>query len=421
MPNVWLLPLSDLTPEQQRVVELPPDDHRLVLGPPGSGKTQVLIHRANYLQQKYKVSHDRYRVFVFTNVIKEYIRSGFEFLHLPDDAVSTFDYWCCDMYEKHISRRLPFQNNSRIVNFPKVRADVLNLLRSRSNLRFPLDFIMVDEGQDLAPDVYEIMRLISRHVTVFADPAQKIFEDGASEKFIVETLGIQKRYLSLLGDYRNAAYVAQLASHFIPDVQARSQFLMQIHTEQKVKEKPLLFIAPDFDSEIDRLAEIIKQRQLNNERIGIIVPTNRLLHGIAAGLEERETHVEKAVKVERGKKVDISCDFGNLIPKIATFYQAKGLTFDTVMLPRLGNRAFPRTFGEARQKMLFVGIARATQWVYLSTVQIDGFDEMQILGEAERDGHLTIQKAAQWQRAFPTAGQKVDKTKKKDEDDYSVL
>ncbi|MCP4648200.1 MAG: UvrD-helicase domain-containing protein, partial [bacterium] len=50
----WLLHYSELTPDQQRIVELPLNDNRVVYGPPGSGKTQVLIHRAAYLQEKYR-------------------------------------------------------------------------------------------------------------------------------------------------------------------------------------------------------------------------------------------------------------------------------------------------------------------------------------------------------------------------------
>ena len=43
---------------------------------------------------------------------------------------------------------------------------------------------------------------------------------------------------------------------------------------------------------------------------------------------------------------------------------------------------------------MFVGIARATQWVYLSTVGGLGFEEISVLREAAAQGHLTIQKDA---------------------------
>ena len=86
----------------------------------------------------------------------------------------------------------------------------------------------MDEGQDLAPQVYEILSLAANHITVFADPQQKIFEDGASEAFIIQQLGLNGRNAMLLGAYRNAPYVAQLAAFFIEDEKIRGQYLKQI-------------------------------------------------------------------------------------------------------------------------------------------------------------------------------------------------
>ncbi len=425
--TTWLLHHTELTPDQLRVVEMPPDENRLVLGPPGSGKTQILVHRAAHLAATYNVKPARYRAFVFTNVIREYIRSGFEFLGLPDETVSTLDFWTTAIYEKYFSRRLPRTERGKSIDFPRIRREVLNVIRTRKEQRNTLDFVLVDEGQDLGPETYEILSLAARHVTVFVDPHQKIFEEGADESFIREKLGMAARQVSLLAAYRNAPYVAHLASHFIADDAKRAQYLAQVQVEQKVRERPLLFVASTYERELDRLAEIVRQRQVLNERIGIIVPTNRLLHGIASGLEERGVLVEKAIKKEEGGKVQVVCDFGNLVPKIATFFMAKGLTFDSVLLPRLTEKAYQWTKRQQRGRMLFVGIARATQWVYLSTVGGLGFEEIAVLRDAAAQGHLTIQEEAgtgdTWRaRDDERPGRKDGRTPAdSDDDEFSVL
>jgi len=383
--NIWLLPRLDLTPEQLRVVEMPPHEHRVILGPPGSGKTQVLIHRADHLSKTYNIPPDKYRVFVFTNVVKEYIKSGLQFLGLPDESISTFDHWCRLLYEKQISRRLPWKNKR--INFDEIRSSVLELLLKKKELQKNLAFVLVDEGQDLTPLVYEILSLIAQHITVFVDPQQKIFEEGANESFILEKLGLNRKNSSLLGAYRNAPYVAQLASCFIEDSQKRTQYLAQINTEQKVRELPLCYVAPSFEKEMDRLAEIVGQRQVMNERIGIIVSTNRQLYGFAKGLEERGVTVEKAV----ARSDDNGFDFGNSVPKIVTYFSAKGLTFDSVLLPRLTESSFSWIGDSTRMRLFFVGIARATQWVYLSTVKNKEFSEIKIIHDAKTNGYLTLQ------------------------------
>jgi len=426
----WLIPRQDLTPDQARVVELPPFVNRVVLGMAGSGKTQVLVHRAAHLAETYRIPPERYRVFVFTNVIKEYIRSGLEFLNLPDCVVSTFDFWCVDLFEKHYGPRLPRKPNGRDIDFPAIRRRVLGLIRGKRDLQNALEFVLVDEGQDLSPEAYEIIHEAARHVTVFADAQQKIFEDGAEAGFIFDRLHVTAPQITILGAFRNAVYVAELAAHFIEDGHKRTQFLAQISAAQRVKERPLCYVADSFDREMDRLAEVVRSRQVMNERIGIIVPTNRLLHGIAEGLAERGVTVEKAATKEKAGKIEVTCSFTNLVPKIATFFMAKGLTFDSVLLPRLTAKAYDWTRREQLKRMMFVGIARATQWVYLSTVKGTEFDEMEVLKEAAAQGHMTMQGAGEW-RAGAERGGEGERARGEDsrdtgrrepeEDDFSVL
>ncbi len=389
--TTWLLPRLDLTFHQLQVVEMPPESHRVVFGPPGSGKTQALIHRAGYLSETYHVPPDRFRVFVFTNVVKEYIRSGLQFLNIPDDTVSTFDHWCRLFYEEHVSHTLPWSSQNRTFDWDKIRSEVLETLKQKKGLQKRLEFVLVDEGQDLTPQVYQILSLAAHHITVFADPQQKIFDEGSSEEIILEKLGLRKRNAALLGAFRNAPYVAQLASHFIADKSLRREYLANIRTMQQVKERPLCFVASSFKEEMDRLADVVRQREYMNERIGIIVATNKQVFGLAKGLEERGVKVEKAVRKDYAGGQENGCDFNSLAPKIATYHSAKGLTFDSVMMPRLSDSSFPRIRGISRQRILFVGMARATQWVYVSAVKGKPFAEMALLEEAEANNELIVQ------------------------------
>jgi len=49
-----------------------------------------------------------------------------------------------------------------------------------------------------------------------------------------------------------------LIFHFISDEKLRKEYIAQTLTEQKVRERPLCYIAPSFEDETDRLAEIVK-------------------------------------------------------------------------------------------------------------------------------------------------------------------
>jgi hypothetical protein len=66
---------------------------------------------------------------------------------------------------------------------------------------------------------------------------------------------------------------------------------------------------------------------------------------------------------------------------------------------------------------MFVGIARATQWVYLSTTQGSQLSEMSILKEAAANQHLVLQYGNMTGSFAP----KPEPWPAEDEDDLSIL
>jgi len=409
--STWLLPYQDLTIEQRRVVEAPPDQPRLVMGFPGSGKTQVLVHRADFLRKKLASPPERFRVMIFTNVLRDYIRSGLDLLGLPLSSVCTFDSWCNEFYRAHIGRRMPssFENGGQ--GFEQTHAEVLRYLRANKSSWGHLDFVLVDEAQDLRPECFEILRLAAKHVTAFADPQQQIYEEGASLDRIRENLGVARAQTALLEAYRNAPDVTALAAFFIGDDERRAQYLSQSRFRLCERERPLYYIAPSADAEYDRLAEAVKRRQVMNQRVGILVARNQLVQGVATALARRGVPVECAVPLTKRARGGSGATFGNGVPKVATFHSAKGLTFDTVCMPRLNEESFVRFRGAQRRRILFVGIARAIQWVYLSSVEGEPFEEMNLFQAAASTGKLVIQKGGAVPAPAPKAGG----------DEYSVL
>ena len=55
-------------------------------------------------------------------------------------------------------------------------------------------------------------------------------------------------------------------------------------------------------------------------------------------------------------------------------------------------------------RLFFVGIARATQWAYLSTVKGKEFSEIKIIHDAETNGYLTLQHAPDLKDALLAGG-----------------
>jgi hypothetical protein len=89
----WLPPIDRLTQAQSASVTAETNHPLIVRGGPGSGKTVVLLHRAKRLGlasgQPSKVA-----LLVYTNVLRDFIRSATHELGLSEETVLTFDHWC---------------------------------------------------------------------------------------------------------------------------------------------------------------------------------------------------------------------------------------------------------------------------------------------------------------------------------------
>lgn len=377
----WLIPRNELTAEQLRAIELSNTEHRVIFGAPGSGKTQILLHRARYLCDLNNVSSGRFHVFVFTNVLTSYIKSALDLLNLPESCVSTLDGWCSTFYKKHIGGRMPWNAEAKCPDFSAIRKTVLDKVYS-GNLKMPLyDFVLVDEGQDLDSTSFETFSRIAKHITVCIDHKQKIYEKGLDEDAILKKLGLRRRNMTLLDAFRCCPYIVKLGAQFIENDEDREAYIRQSRTEQVERETPLLYKASDFIDEKQKLIELVRTRLAKNEKIGILVPQNRQVFGFAKGLTSAGLDVEWSG----------TYDFKSPKPKVLTFHSAKGLTFDTVIIPRLVSKSFQRLNEFEITRLLFVGITRAQKWVSLISDKKTGLPQLAKLKHLEQQGFLTIQ------------------------------
>jgi len=385
----WLIHRDELTAEQGRAVELNPREHRLILGSPGSGKTIVLLHRARYLADQYGVPPNRFRIMVFTRVLKAYIRSGLADLELPDECVTTFAAWCLDFYHHHIDKHTPWDSQNRQMDYEAIYHAVWEKTRTLPASERFYDFIMVDEGQDLDRRAFEILKAIAQHVTVFMDHKQQLFPNGADEQVVLQALGLKRHNLTLLQAYRCSPYIVQVAASFVRDPTEREHFVRQHSLVTAAKQTPLLYFARDANDEKDHLIDMVRNRMDKNDRMAILFPTKRQVYGYALALREAGLEVE-VPDVPRGRKSLPVIDFSTPLPKLMPYPSVKGLTFDTVLMPRLVARHFEQLTQEQLERWIFVGITRATKWIYFSTLNNNNFLFLKRFQELEGKQQITI-------------------------------
>jgi DNA helicase IV len=369
---------------------LPPNESRLVTGPPGSGKTQALVHRVVYLIRHHNISPETLRLFVPNDVMETMLKSEMKKLGLPETIVTLFDQWCRSFFLHHVSKDLPRIYVNGRIDFEKTRFRVLGILKRKTDLQRSIPLALVDCGEDLPPEAFEILNLAAKNIVLVRNNHQRIHEKAASSSFVVDTLNLHKQSLFLGGDFRTSNSIAQLASLFIEDGRFRDEYLSHVRDEQRMFPASLFYVAPSEEEEMDSLSRYVQLRQASEERIGILLPTINLVHRLAKELKDRGVALEKAIPNDAQNVIHTPYDFENNRPKITTYGLAKGLSFDSVLMPSLTEKALSRIPPHQRPRLFFVGMVRASKWIYLSAVQGVECKEILALKSTKAGQYLTL-------------------------------
>src|SRR5438270_7537148 len=97
MQATWWTDPSELDPDQQKVVALGAGNH-LVVGPPGSGKTNLLLLRATFLHKK---AITNTAVLTFGRVLNEFLATGVEHYPFARKKIKTYNSWGTRLLSEH--------------------------------------------------------------------------------------------------------------------------------------------------------------------------------------------------------------------------------------------------------------------------------------------------------------------------------
>ncbi|MEZ4295324.1 MAG: AAA family ATPase [Polyangiaceae bacterium] len=175
MSALWWVNERQLNSEQKEVIRLSTDGHHLIEGPPGSGKTNLLLLRAKFLIRS-KIPH--IALLTFTRALRQFLVRGATQYAIPANRLMTVLEW-----SKSQLTDLGGSLADLPDTFPEMREEVARRLAQRirsSGASGTFDSILVDEAQDLTPK--EIANLLRLGKTIFAvgDAGQRIYDvDGA--------------------------------------------------------------------------------------------------------------------------------------------------------------------------------------------------------------------------------------------------
>ncbi len=281
MEGEWWKTAAELDGDQKRLIDIGSDGKYLVLGPPGSGKTNILILRATYL---YRAGFRNILVVTFTRALKEFIKSGAEERYgLPAPIFTTFASWS-QQFVHHAGLSREEEGDS----FDRARsrriAGLQDVVAKGSFTNEHYDAILIDEAQDFWRDEIEILSMLTQRIFGVGDSRQRIY--GRNEGLeALRDAGCEERRLDF--HYRVGRNICRVADRVLklsgePTLMEASAY-SETESRSIVETVQASSFAEQVDEAIRRLT--VQVRAYPNQGFGILCPKRVLRDSVWAAIQ----------------------------------------------------------------------------------------------------------------------------------------
>lgn len=346
--------------------------HQIIKGPPGSGKTLLLVHRCSHLY-KYQPKIKQILLVCYNITLVSYLKRLIQEkgLGTSDSGIHVYHFYelCSGVLEESVH----FENENSDYYALVAREALGKVQRGQSSIG-PFDAILVDEGQDFSTGMLGFLLSLLRpegDLVISLDNYQDLYMARPSWK----SLGIKAsgRTHHLKKAYRNTRQIFEFTQRFIGEgPRVGKQLLLLPDDFEFHGEPPELRQFQDDDSIEDflirDLGKSIKDREYNRSEIAIIyddkvygldrfaydnraIPMRILNRLNSAGIPA--TWVSRDVRSK--EMYDVTTDRVSLI----SIHSSKGLDFDLVYLIGM-DRIHPTAQNRRRLiSLIYVAMTRA--------------------------------------------------------------
>ena len=370
-PGDALLQVMDI--QQEQLARSIGEGHRVIHGVAGSGKTMILVYRAEKLAA---VARPDWPILVlcFNKPLSVRIEALIRARGIDERVqVRTFHSWCYDMASTY---QLGIPKQGYKVNYDALAASVIQAVEQGRIPRAQYAALMIDEAHDfedawlrLAP---QLVDPTTNSLLVLYDDAQSIYRKPRT-KFSFASVGIEARGRTsvLKVNYRNTAEVLSLATRTAgqllagtePDDAATSDIVHQLPMAAGRRGPlPVLLRGHSPREEADLVADHIADalaEGVTPADIGLLARRHDLLDPIERALHDR------GIRTQRLKGADGKRWLPDSI-KLTTLHASKGLEFNTVAIVGLQAVPDPRQTEDEEWRLLYVAMTRATHRLVLA-------------------------------------------------------
>ncbi len=347
MNGTWWVGQAELDEDQRNIILLPVDKDFLVTGPPGSGKTNLLLLRANYLYLK---GYRNIAIVTFTRSLREFIANGSAQYDFPVSLIMTCREWQSDFLRQYGVQVKPSGK------FEKDReaflSEMMNLT-SKLQLDNIFDAILLDEAQDYTPGEIRLFATLAERLFCVADERQKIY-DGEDSIDMIQRF-VQESHV-LRFHYRNGVKICRVADEIAKKWHGYQPLTETANYDEKTNPSTVdRAKCQSIEEQVDLIMSRLRTQRVAfpNELIGVLCPTTNTMNAIWDAIKVSE-HSETAHLLHSSNTGTFPLDKQVLV---STFHTAKGLEFRAVHLA--GCDELKTSFFKNNRRVTFTAVTRA--------------------------------------------------------------
>ncbi|GAB3793087.1 nuclease-related domain-containing DEAD/DEAH box helicase [Dyella agri] len=355
--------------QQEQLARSLGDEHRIIHGVAGSGKTMILGFRAMQLA---RAMNRPILVLCYNKALAARLEQLIGERGLGDKVqVYNFHRWCRRMLTSYHVELPPKGEHF----FGQMVERVIEGVDKGQIPRFQYGAVLIDEGHDFEPDWYKlIVQMIdpaTNSLLVLYDDAQNIYGQADRRKLSWKSLGIQAqgRTTILKLNYRNTLEILAVARNFASELlAARSDDddgVPLIAPESAGRRGPLpeLIRTDSAPAQLDALIAQLRDEHAHGRPWGemaVIYRNNWEGEKLYEALSRID--IPSSLADERGKQALFVVRDS---VKLLTMHSCKGLEFPFVIVPGLGSLPREGQHEADEARLLYVAMTRATERLVL--------------------------------------------------------
>lgn len=336
--TLWWVKKEQLDPHQIKLIEqLPLRESFLILGPPGSGKTNVLVRRAQFVRGQ---NMPNVLLLTFTRPLTEFVKTGCNDAQgreiFPPSCVTTLESWQRWLYAQH-SESLPVDPGD-LTEWKRQLSLGAQPFFGQHHLP-PYDALFIDEAQDLLPEEVALIAQWSPVLFFVGNDRQRIYENTDGLRSVRGIVPPQNERI-LPFHYRIAPEICRVADRILLPEGVDSLAATQHYTgptparvtiprEAFSKDRQLEMTIQKLNEQIRVYGDLIRQ----GDRLGVIVARKDDRNVVFASLENDSALEGKSKIIRARDETDDNYDpsFDSDAPIcILTVKGCKGLEFRAV-------------------------------------------------------------------------------------------